>query len=221
MKRALLLVGSPKMERSTSNSIVVYLGMKLAEYGMNIEKMFTHRMDDASNLESLLSSVDSSDLVFLSTPLYVDSLPAPVMRVLQSIAIHRTQRSESTSPLFGVIINSGFPEAHQNDCVIEICRLFAKRADLTWAGGIAFGGGGAINGVPIEKAQGINRFLKPALNMTAKALSKGEPIPQDAISLAAKPIVPTRMYFMIASRRLKSAAKHYGVEKTLGARPFE
>lgn len=221
MKNALLIVGSPKMERSTSNSIIEYLGTQLVEYGMNIERMFTHRVDDASSLESLVSSVDSSDLVFLSAPLYVDSLPAPVIRVLQSITSHRTQCPESTKPLFGVVINSGFPEAHQSDCAIEICHLFAKRANLRWAGGIAFGGGGAISGVPVDHAQYVNRFLKPALDMTAVALFKGEPIPQDAIRLAAKPFVSIRMYYIIASRGWKRAARHSGVEKALGARPLE
>ncbi|NWF94758.1 MAG: NAD(P)H-dependent oxidoreductase [Candidatus Thorarchaeota archaeon] len=220
MKRALLVVGSPRSERSSSNSILDYLGTRLVEHGVTIEKTYLYRLQDEHGLESLLASVDASDIVVLGAPLYVDSLPAPVISALQFIASHRTQESRSTRPMFGVVMNSGFPEAFQSDCAIENCRLFAQRASLQWAGGIAFGGGAAIAGRPLQETGGITRFLRPALDMAAAALAKGDPIPDSAIRLAARPMLPTSIYLTMATRTWKRIAKHHGAHNKLGAMPF-
>ena len=46
--KALLLVGSPKGENSTSASLGNYLTSKLEELGMIIEKRYIHRLEHAS-----------------------------------------------------------------------------------------------------------------------------------------------------------------------------
>ncbi|MEM2143570.1 MAG: hypothetical protein QXS20_07280 [Candidatus Thorarchaeota archaeon] len=219
MTHAILMVGSPRTERSSSNAIADYLGTHLREHGVTIEKLFIHRINNDSDLLNLSTSIASSDIVVLCAPLYVDSLPAPVLRILQRIAADRT-RDPPNSPLFGVVINCGYPEASQCTCAIEICRLFASRAHLRWAGGIAFGAGPSIGGRPLEQTGGATRFLRPALERAAEALASGVPIPDDAITLAAKPILPSRLYSFIVRRRWLKAARHHGVDKKLDARPF-
>jgi len=58
-----------------------------------------------------------------------------------------------------------------------VCRIFAKQAGFNWAGGLAMGGGGLIMGYPLAELGGRIRNQTKALEMTADALAKGEPLP--------------------------------------------
>ena len=54
VKNTLLLVGSPKVEESTSSSLGNYLISKLEEFGMKIEKSFIYRL---VNLEEKIQNL--------------------------------------------------------------------------------------------------------------------------------------------------------------------
>ena len=88
--------------------------------------------------EQLRTAVAGSDLVILSFPLYVDSLPAPLLRALELIAGWRAEAGDRALPAGGstgdgepalvAICQSGFPEVEQSEIAIEICRDFAAAA---------------------------------------------------------------------------------------------
>ena len=88
-KHVLLLVGSPRGPHSTSESLGAYLLRKLQEYSLETEKVYLHpSLKTHENRANLLRAVDSSDLLILAFPLYVDSLPSPVIAALELIAEH-------------------------------------------------------------------------------------------------------------------------------------
>lgn len=119
------------------------------------------------------------------------------------------------------ICQSGFPEAHQNQTALAICRCFSREAGFTWAGGLALGGGGAINGQPLEKLGGMMRNVRKALDLAAGALAAGSPVPEEACALIRKPLVPGWIYLLMGNLMWKMQARKNGSSKKMNDRPYE
>jgi hypothetical protein len=225
-ERVLLLVGSAKRPRSTSESLGTYLCERLAERGFEAETLLIYRaLKSVTSRAELLAATDRADVIVLAFPLYVDSLPHLVIRALEVIAqhrkdAHRQARGDAQGQRLMAIANCGFPEANQNDTALAICRQFARESGFEWAGGLALGGGEAINGQPLPKAKGRARNVIKSLDLTAAALAEGKPVPQEAIESMAKPITPTWMYALLGGLGWKRRAKKHGAQKKLRDRPY-
>ena len=90
VRRALLLVGSPRTRKSTFNSLGGYLFEQLQARSMQVETIYPHTvLRSAAKTQELLDAVEDADLVTLAFPLYLDSLPAPVIEMLERISEHR------------------------------------------------------------------------------------------------------------------------------------
>jgi multimeric flavodoxin WrbA len=225
IRRALLLVGSPRTRQSTSNSLGSYLFAQLNARGIQTETAYTHTtLRSPEKMKALLEAADAADLVMLAFPLYVDSLPAPTIEALERIAAqraaaknpHRTHRQ-----LFAAIANCGFPEAHHNATALAICANFARQAGFDWAGSLALGAGeGLVHGMSLNEMDGRVIPLKKALDLAAEALAQGSAIPQEAQTLLAKPFVPAWLYRSIGLFGWKQQAKPYGAEKSLSRQPY-
>jgi hypothetical protein len=221
-RTALLLVGSAKPAgESSSEAIGSYLLQRLAEYGVNAE---THHVARALRTEArtqeLLQAVDRADLFILAFPLYVDALPYLVIEALERIAAHRQAQPAPAAGSFLVIANCGFPEVQHNDTALAICEQFAAAAGLRWAGGLALGEGGAINGQPLAKAGGMVRNVVAALDLAAAALAESEPVPAEAIALMARPFIPARAYMLMGDVGWLMQARRNRALTRLAARPF-
>jgi len=219
--RAVLLVGSPKGPNSTSYSLGSYLVEKLKERGITIEEIYTSRcLNSEEKRANMLRLVDESDLVILAFPLYVDSLHSQLIRALELIAEHERGKPGLNQKRVVAISNSGFPEATHNDTALTICRLFASEVGFTWAGGLAMGGGGMVHGAPLSEMGGQVRNQVKALEITADALAKGEPIPQEAIVLMSKLGFPRWMYTWMGNRSWKKEAREHNVAVKMCDQPF-
>ena len=156
-RTALLLVGSPFGFRSTSSSLGSYLMDRLTDKGFTTNKVHIHKsVRSQEGMEELLHLIRISDLVVLTFPLYVDSLPAPFIKAMERITKHREEAADTRRQKFVAISNSGFPEAQQNLIALEICRCFAQRSGFEWAGGLALGTGPAIRRKPLDGLGGVN-----------------------------------------------------------------
>ena len=216
--RAVLLVGSAKPPgTSTSDVLGRYLLARLAERHVAAQVFFTGRSPSSRVERKLEAALADADLFVLATPLYVDSLPYLVTRALESIA--RTPRT--TPCTFAALINCGFPEAAQCETAIEIARAFARRAGFDWAGGLALGQGGAIDGRHLEDRGAMTRHVRAALDLAAAALLERSPIPSEAVSLMARPMMPAVVYTVIGNLGWKIQARKNGVSRRLGARPYD
>lgn len=221
-RKALLLVGSAKRPQSTSESLGRYLLARLATRGYETETAILYQSFRADRrCESLLEAAHHADLLVLAFPLYVDSLPSLVIRTLELMAEHRRIKSSRRTQRLAAIVNCGFPEAHQCDTALAICRRFAQETGLEWAGGLALGGGEAINGQPVLKVKGLARNVIKALDLAGEALAAGEPVPQRAIRLMAKPLMPAWTYTWVAGWRWKRRARQHGMRAKLNARPYQ
>ena len=220
---ALLLIGSPKPAgESSSEALGSYLLEHLAERGIHTETQHVARaLRTEARTQELLHAVDHADLVILAFPLYVDSLPYLVIEALERIAAHRQAQPSPTQAAFLAIANCGFPEVQHNEMALAICEQFAAAAGLRWAGGLALGGGGAINGQPLAKAGGMVHNVVAALNLAAAALAEGEPVPAEAIALMARPFIPARAYMLMGDLGWLRLARRNHVLTRLGERPFK
>ena len=220
-KRILLLVGSAKHPHSTSESLGMYLIGKLYEHGFESETLFIHKSlksDDRRN--ALLAAINHAGIIVMAFPLYVDCLPYLVIRTMELIAKNHQEKGNLIEQSLLCIVNSGFPEAHQNDTAIAICRKFARETGFKWAGGLALGAGEVINGKPLPDVKGMARHVIKSLNLTADSLAAGESVPKEAIKLMAKPLIPKWVYLLMGGMRWKRDSKNYGVHKKLYNRPY-
>lgn len=217
---ALLLVGSGKQPQSTSEALGSYLLERLDELGYQTEILrIPHILRPDAGGNMLLKATDRASIVVLAFPTYIDSLPASVTKALELVAEHRRAQGD-ISQQFLAIANCGFPETQHNDTALEICRLFAREAGYSWAGGLALGGGEALNGMPLKEAGWRARNVVKALNITAQALAKGEVVPEEAVELMGKPIVPTWLYLLIGEFGWRKRARAFGCKANLQDRPF-
>lgn len=218
--RAVLLVGSPRTRNSTSFSVGGYLMERLSARGIETEVIQIYTaFSTTERTERALEALDSADLIVLAFPLYVDSLPAPVIAALEKIAAHRSGR---TSPQrFAAIANCGFPEARHNETALAICAQFARRNGVVWVGGLAIGGGeGLVHGVPLNELGGRVAPLRKSLELAAEALAEGRRIPQSACDLLARPVIPNWAYRTLGGFGWKRQAKRFGASRLLNRQPY-
>lgn len=225
--KALVLVGSPRGRGSTSSALAAYLRRRLEAAGATAEEMtVAAALASTEGQHRLHRATDEADLVVVSFPLYVDQLPAPLVRALDLVAERRKGGFAATpwsGPLrqkLAVIVQCGFPESHQNRPAVDIMRLFAREAGFEWAGALAMGMGGAISGRPLEKAGGMARNVVRALDLAAASLAAGGDVPEEAARLMARPLMPRWIYNLAANWGFRRQLRKHGVRKRAADRPY-
>ena len=217
----LLLVGSPKSSSSTSESLGNYLILRLEEFGLSVEKDYIYkRIRKEEGQKELLSKVNNADLIILAFPLYVDCLPAGVIKALELIANHRKSLNNPKKIGFVVLINCGFPEAEQNNTAVAICKIFAREVGFEWKGALALGMGEAIGGKPLEERGGMVRNIKKGYNLAAQALVEKKNIPEEAIQIVGKRFIPITLYTKMGNLGWNRQAKKFGARKKIKAKPY-
>jgi hypothetical protein len=216
-RRALLVVGSPKTDGpSTSSSLGGFLVDRLKARGWETESLTLRASLNRPEGEAELSSaVERARLILLVFPLYADALP------------HLTVREQLPQQLVA-IVNSGFPETHQNSVALAICREFAAQCGFTWGGSLAFGGGGMIGGLSLREKKRPGppvQHVIAALEMTAASLAEGLPVPAEAVRMIAKRHIPfavwNRLYAWLAGKSFEKLAAKNGITKDqLMAQPY-
>lgn len=219
---ALILVGSPKGRGSASFMLASKLADGLRARGAAVsDGMPHHALRSKEETRRLLDAVDAADLLVLAFPLYVDSLPAPLIRLIEMIADRRAcAPAPPGTPRLAVVVQCGFPEARQCDTAVGICRLFAERTGMRWAGALAMGMGGQLGG-GIEKLPGGGKQTLQALDMAAESLAGGGGIPGEAAALFAKPLIPRWMYTLFGNLGWRVQMRKNGARRPIGYRPYE
>jgi multimeric flavodoxin WrbA len=220
IRNAVLLVGSPRTRKSTSASLGGYLFERLNARGVECQAIQVYTsLNSAERMDEMYTSLHGADLVVQAFPLYVDSLPAPVIAALEKISAR--DEWDSTSKRFAAIANCGFPGAAHNNTALAICSEFARQNGWQWLGGLSLGAGeGLVHGTPLNELDGRAIPMKQALDLAAEALALGNPIPKASQELLAKPIIPNWMYTLQGRYGWRQAAKPYGMQKELKRQPY-
>ena len=216
MTQAILLVGSAKPRgRSSSEALGRALLGRLANHGVG--GVVVHAHVTITDTRYGLDVLEGCDLLVLATPLYFDALPAQVVELLQRLVVHRAAATAPPMAL-ATIINCGTPDAHQADAARAMCALAAREARLDWRGALAFGQGEAISGQHPGRT-GAEPHAE-SLEMAAAALARGNPIPREAIELAARPLLSEARYALVGNAGWLLRARRRGALLRMGARPL-
>lgn len=209
-----VLIGSPKgIEKSTSARLakIITAGLETARW--TTEWFHAHhvlRSDEA--WEGLLASMARSDVILFAAPLYVDSLPAPVIETFYRLTQAKSKLvRDGLPPRMVSLLNCGFVEGHQNATAQSMVRLFSEAMGFQWSGDISVGAGGMIN-----------KRIRDALEFASNALRDDILIPDAVEVLTRKPIMKPWMYVLGGNMMWKRQAKANGLDpKELQARPCE
>ncbi len=215
----LALVGSPRA-KSTSEMLARYLCAGLAARGWqtNVQQI-SPAIRQAGRWSALEQQFLRADVIALVFPLYVDSLPAATTLALERLAaVHRAGAPRQTQRLLAVV-NCGFFEAQQNDVALAICQQFAVETGLSWSGGLAIGGGGALNGRSLQTDKMVMP-LATALNMAVDAVHAGAEIPAEALALARRKLMPSWLYFTMANLGMRLGALRQHNLRRINAQPY-
>ncbi len=222
-KKALLLIGSPKGVKSASFSLGSYFLEGLQQKGLETRQETVDKLvcSKEQEREVLLTEINSTDLLIIASPLYVDSLPAALIRTMELINFQRTSMPVKKNPIMLSLINSGFPEAFHNNTALSILQRFSEESGFQWAGGLALGGGGAVDGKPLKSAGGMVKNVTKSLDIAISALAEGKEVPREAAELMAKPMMPKWLLTLLGGFIWRHQAKKYGVQNRLNDRPYE
>ena len=219
-RRCLLVVGSPRGRKSTSYSVGHHLMAALRASGAEAsELMLYEEARSDPSLSRVVERMGAVDLVVLSFPLYVDSLPSKVIWLME-VATESVARDGLGGRSLAVMVNSGFPEAHQMACAISSCRLFARDMGMSWEGALSLPAGPIVDGTPLPEAGGRARRQVRALDEVAKALAAGDPMPQAAADDYARMAIPRWLYYALANRTWAKRNRGKGIQVDLHRAPY-
>ncbi len=222
LKQTLILVGSAKHPKSTSESLGNYLQKRLEAQGVETYKLKLYQhVFQPSAREKMLEFMNDSDLWVLTFPLYIDSTPYIVVKWMEWVMENKQRIENLSEKKFLPIVNCGFPEAKHNEVAISICEEFAKEAGLEWLGGLSLGGGESIHGEPLDSKVGMVRHVTTALDLTAEAVADGLVVPDQAITLMAKSFIPKWVYTLVGEVGWRYRAKQNGMQNNLKDRPYD
>jgi len=217
----LLLVGSPKGSSSTSNSLGDSLISRLEQLGLTVGKEYIYKLVRKEEGQmKLLTKVEEADLIILAFPLYVDCLPAGVIKALELIADHRKSKRDRKKQGFAIIINCGFPETQHNNTAVVICKIFSREVGFEWRGALSLGMGGSIGGRSLEQRGGMVRNVIKGFDLAAQALAEGKDISEEASELVGKRFMPITLYTKMGNLGWKLEAKKYGARKKIKDQPY-
>lgn len=221
LSNVLFLVGSPKARNSTSESLGNHVVQQLADADVTVETFYSHLIfRTPKKTEEFIQAFDRTDLLLITYPLYVDSLPYLLTKALETLADHRAHTPSSHQQRLACIGNCGFPEPKHLDLSLEILHQFALETDMDWYGGLAIGEGGAVDGAAIPNIAGRMRHQVQALELMGEALIAGHPIPDEAVELAARPIIPYRLYTLMGAVGWHYLAHQHAVRSKLYDTPY-
>ncbi len=217
----LLLIGSPKPGASASRSFGEAMLDRLAARGAETRMArATPAFRSPDAMDRLMTDIDWADLVLLSCPVYMDTLPAPVMRVLEMWA----RRAGAPGPAIGhrvrlaALVQCGFPEVQHCTSAIDVCEEFCRESGVGWAGALAFGCGGALAGRTLERSPLAK--VVPALDEAVDALAAGREIPAEARRAFGRQFAPTWTYTLFGGLSWWWIARKRGGRESLRLRRY-
>ena len=159
--------------------------------------------------EEIYNEIISGDVIVLAFPLYVDSLPSNILKMI--IELEKLFKEKSNNEIIVyAIINNGFYEGKQTHIAFEIIKNWCVCSGIQFGGGIGQGAGemaGVIKNTPIDKSPLNN--LGRALKLMAEKITLRESF--EIIYLS--PYFPRFLWKIMATSFWHKLAKSNGLRK--------
>ena len=220
MKKMLVLNGSPRREK-TSYRFAQAIEKQAASRGVEVE--INHILDvyhSPKKLAEVIKKMENSDYLGLVTPLYVDYLPYPVLWFMEECI--KQDINVKAGATFFAVAQCGFPDVRLLNPILGACEIFAKKMKRKWAGGIGYGGGAILDGIPMEKLGKKGEKIVHAFSMMVEDILNDQAF-RDEIYSEMRVQVPRLLYRPLAfylNTRSKRIARKNGVHD-LRAQPYK
>jgi len=222
--RIFAINGSPKGEKSSSREIISILRTKLpAETALSVlSQIAQYRKPD----DSVFPVMAESEVLVITSPLFVDGLPASLMVFLERYQ-RFLQSPEGTAGRAArqrvfAIVNCGFYEGAHNEFALRMLSHWCEASSLSWRGGAGIGTGEMIHGLSkVPEQASIRKPVIQAIEAVAKAISSG---PEGRLEPAifTQHAFPWLLFKLAGEAGWRSQAKANGVRpRDLRARPLE
>lgn len=142
--KTLLVDCSPKKSLSTSSYLLSTLSFQLTGEKEKLKLL-------PKNYDSVCRSMQNADAIVLAMPIYVDGVPASVLRFFEYVQNFRTENHLPPLKVYG-LVNCGFYEGEQTKTCHRIIENWCNRCGFHYMGGVGQGAGEMI---------GIIRFVNP------------------------------------------------------------
>lgn len=185
-KKLLIFNGSPR-KKGTSYSFALTIKKLAEEVGNTAEIIhIIEYLEEGKNIEDLRESIVNSQIIAISSPLYVDSLPHPVIWFFEELV--NKYKTELKGKSFFAIGQCAFPYPVLIDTLIGCCRCFAEEAQMKWLGGLNYGGGVLINGELVENLGKKGVKITSAFKHALKEIYEGKEISSMSQKMLSKEI---------------------------------
>ncbi len=239
-KQITFLMCSPRGDNSASHSIGSYVTEVFEEKGYQSKYIHVYKtLRKQELIDEMIKSIDESEIVLLSTPLYIDSAPANTIRLMDIIskAVKEGKVTEKKRYLLAIAC-AGFLEYYHNLLALKMYEQFAKLNGFIWAGGLPIGAAGTytLYGVTglIEKIAPLPEedirhkiYAEPAkilvevINAAAENISSGKTIPKEELKKLEVLSMPLEMYINGGNQNWIDWAKRIETEDKLRDKPYE
>ncbi|MCE7743303.1 MAG: hypothetical protein GOP50_12705 [Candidatus Heimdallarchaeota archaeon] len=240
IKQATFLMCSPRGEKSGSYSLGNYFSSLIEEKGITVKSFHIYKtLRKNEKVDEMIESINESDIILLSTPLYIDSAPHMTIRLMDAITDAKNEgKIEDKNRLFLAILCAGFLEYYHNNLAIKMYKQFAKRNNFTWAGGFPIGAAGtyAHHTIPdlIEQLSQLPeddvrsqiygkpvKILDSVMKAAVEYVIKGEIIPKEELQKLEYVSMPLENYVTGGNQSWINWAESIGTAEKLRDKPYE
>jgi len=130
----MIINGSPKKKGGASAFFAKVLRCMLLPHKVTVKSIGISK-----DYHEIFDSLQNTDALVISVPLYVDSIPSHFIHFLKQMGQYC--KNNKCGFMLYVISNSGFVGGHQNQTHLEQYKCWCERANITWGGGLGIGGG--------------------------------------------------------------------------------
>lgn len=170
------------------------------------EKIHLAQMRD---FDELYQKLVYADAVVFAMPLYVDSVPAQVVELMEQMYERKSQELKGL-PVYA-ITNLGFYESRQMEHELAIVKNWCAKMDMVYGGSLAIGAGemmGGLSYVPLDK--GPNRAMGEGMKKLAACINDRS-VMEDIYTEPTG--FPRNMYLLAAQMSWTPKAKKNGLKK--------
>ncbi len=212
MKNIAAINGSPKAKESVSGMLIEKMEQIL---NTKIDVYQATKLTRLEIASETIAQILKADILLIVFPLYVDSLPAPLINLL--LRMEQTARTmDLPLPVVYGICNCGFYEPEHTRLALRILRNFSLRARLTWGYGIGLGCGGFMQSNIKNMDKGPTANVYAELNSLGQEISGGAKKHEDVF---VTPKIPRFLYKMGGQIGWLQLAGKNKARNQLGAKP--
>lgn len=159
-------------------------------------------------MDELVEILSSAGKLVLGMPLYVDGIPSPVLRIMESME----KAGRCAGKKVFVLVNNGLYESIQNRNLLSMVRSWCGKCGYSYGGGIAIGAGEMIGMMlkPSGSRKGPAKNVEIGIEKLAEAVNSSgetEDVYADANGF------PRFLYMLAANMGWPKAGKNNGLKR--------